>query len=141
MTTRIVRALFPFSLAFAAALLAKSYASVGDGFSAGAVAGLGAALQYVCVDEPRARALIGARWALTFVLLGLLTALAVLLLPALFGLPPVTHFPRPGEHVSQIGMIEMHTAFVFDLAIAFVIYGTLVATFDWLFPPSTAKRP
>lgn len=141
MTTRIVRALFPFSLAFAAALLVKSYASVGDGFSAGAVAGLGAALQYVCVDEPRARALIGARRALTFVLLGLLTALALLLLPALFGIPPVTHFPRPGEEVSRIGMIELHTAFVFDLAIAFVIYGTLVATFDWLFPPSTARRP
>lgn len=141
MTTRIVRALFPFSLAFAAALLAKSYASVGDGFSAGAVAGLGAALQYVCMDEPRARALIAARWAITFVLLGLVVALGLLLLPALFGIPPVTHFPRPGEHVVSIGAIEMHTAFVFDLAIAFVIYGTLVATFDWLFPPSTANRP
>lgn len=140
MTTRIVRGLFPFALAFAAALLAKSYTSVGDGFSAGAVAGLGAALQYVCVDEPRARALIGARWALRFVLLGLVAALGLLLLPSLAGLPPVSHFPRPGEDVAKIGMIEMHTAFVFDLAIAFVIYGTIVATFDRLFPPSTASR-
>lgn len=140
MSHRILLALFPFSLAFATALLVKGYASVGDGFSAGVVAGLGAALQYLGLSHAQARSYVRAAWALRLVPIGLLLALG-LLLPALFGVPPVSHFPSPEQHVIRFGMLELHTALVFDLAVAVTVYGSLVVTFDQLFTPSTATHP
>ncbi len=141
MNRRLIFALYPFSLALAAALITKGYASIGDGFSAGAVAGLGAALQYLGLDHASAHARIGAAWALRLILLGLLAALGLLLLPALFGIAPVTHYPTPEQSVLKLGMLELHTALVFDLAIAAVVYGTLVVTFDQLFTPTTRDLP
>lgn len=141
MTRRVILALFPFALAFGAALLAKGYTTIGDGFTAGAVAGLGAAVQYLAVPYDQARRRVGAAWATLMIPSGLLTALGLLLLPSLWGVAPVSHFPGPGEHVVTLGILELHSALIFDLGVAVVVYGALVLTFDRLFPPSAVDWP
>lgn len=128
------RMIFPFALMVSAALLVKGYADVGDGFSAGIVAGLGAVAQYVCLDHTRARRTVGAAWVWPMATLGLLLALLTVLTPVFAGLPPVYHVPRPGEHVPTIGTLELHTAVLFDAGVLVLVYATLVGTFDRLFP-------
>lgn len=141
MTDSVARLIFPFAIVAALALWARSYADVGDGFSAGAVAGLGAALQYVALDHDRARRRTRAGWAPVFLAAGLLTALVVVLAPLAAGLPPVTHFPRPGSSVVSLGVLELHTAALFDLGVAVAVYGALAGTFDSLFPPLRGDEP
>lgn len=141
MTELMARILFPFSLVVSIALWIKGYAEVGDGFSAGAVAGLGAIVQYVCLDYDEAQRRVGARWAWHFVSGGLLFALLLLLAPTFFGIAPVTHFPRPGEEVIKLGALEMHTALGFDGGVGLLIYGVLVGTFDQLFPHLRGGQP
>ena len=134
MTIVVARLLFPFSLVFAAALWAKGYADVGEGFSAGATAGLGAIVQYIFLNHETAARRVGARWAWPCVSFGLIGVLAITFGPLVFGFPPVTHFPRPGREVISFGVAEVHTAMAFDLAIAVLVYGMFVGTFDRLFP-------
>lgn len=126
--------MFPVSLIVAAALWIKGYSDVGDGFTAGAVAGLGAIIQYVSLDHRQAARATGARAALALIVIGLLTMLAVALGPAAVGRPPVSHLPEPGGDVVKLGSLELHTALLLDLGIGLVIYGGIVATFDQLFP-------
>lgn len=140
MMARIVAALHPFALAYAAALLVKGYSAVGDGFSAGAIAGLGAAIQYVYFDYEQARRRIGARHAPLLIAGPLLAALVLLLAPVLIGAAPVTHMPGPGSTVLSVGAVKLHTAMVFDMAVAICIYGCVVGTFDRLFPPTPDER-
>ncbi len=141
MTELMARILFPFSLVVSIAFWIKGYSDVGDGFSAGAVAGLGAIVQYVCLDYNEARHRVGAPWAWRFVAGGLLFTLLLLLAPTFFGMAPVTHFPRPGEGVIHLGALEMHTALAFDCGVGLLIYGVLVGTFDRLFPHLRGGQP
>lgn len=134
MKAHIARIVFPFALVVAFALIGKGYAHVGDGFSAGAVAGLGAIVQLVVLERSQARRLIGARLTRGLIGIGLLTVLAVVLGPMAFGHPPVTHFPQPGEHVTKLGVIELHTALPFDIGTALIVYGGVVAVFDRMLP-------
>ncbi len=134
MTGRIARVIFPLSLAAALALWARGYAEAGDGFSAGVVAGAGAALLYVTLDCREARRRTAAAWARAFMVGGLIAALLVVLGPLALGHPPVTHWPPPGVHVTTLGVLELHTAALMDLGIAFTVYGAVVSTFDRLFP-------
>lgn len=140
MTELAARLLFPMSLIIAAALWLRGYSEVGDGFSAGAVAGLGAVIQYVIRNHHAAARAVGARWALRLLALGLFSVVALLMAPALAGHPPVTHLPRPGAHVVRFGLLELHTALIFDLGVAMVVYGAIVATFDRLFPAWTGDE-
>lgn len=141
MTGGLARILFPFTLAVAAAVWVKGYAGVGDGFSAGAIAGLGAVAQYVCLGHREAAARVGAAWSWKLVGIGLVLVLIVGIGPTLLGVPPVTHFPRPGEPVLKADILELHTAMVFDLGVAVLVYGALVGTFDRLFPPMKGEQP
>ncbi len=140
MTDVVARAVFPFTLVIALALLLRGYSDVGDGFSGGVVAGLGAVLQYVALDYHRARRAVAARFAPVFLALGLLLTLVVTLAPMAWGLPPVTHFPRPEAEAITFGALEFHTALLFDLGVAVAVYGAIVATFDRLFPPLRGGR-
>jgi len=135
MTALVVRLLFPVALVVGAALVAKGYAQIGDGFSGGAAAGLGALLPYVALERREAARLVGARAAWKLVGGGLVLALAVALAPVFTGRAPVWHLPRPDAHVARFGVLELHTALLFDLGVAALVYGALVATFDRLFPP------
>lgn len=134
MSAVVARAVFPLLLAAALALWARGYAEIGDGFSAGAIAGTGAVLMFVACDHGMARRRTGAGAAPALLALGLLLALLVVLAPVAFGLPPVTHFPRPGSEAHRFGALELHTAALFDLGIAVTVYGATVVAFDQLFP-------
>ena len=134
MTDAVARAIFPMALIAALALWARGYAQVGDGFSAGAIAGTGAALQYVALDYDRARRRAGAAALPALLACGLLLALVVVLAPLAVGAPPVTHYPPPTAEVTKIGALELHTAALFDLGIALAVYGGIASTFDRLFP-------
>jgi multisubunit Na+/H+ antiporter MnhB subunit len=141
MIEMIARVMFPLSLVIAAALWIKGYSDIGDGFSAGAVAGLGAVIQYVSLDHQRAARAVGAAWALRLIAIGLLLMLAVALGPALVGRPPVSHLPAPDGHVIALGSLELHTAILFDLGAGLIVYGGIVATFDRLFPVWSGEEP
>lgn len=128
MTRTIARLILLPTLVTAVAFVVKGYASTGDGFSGGVVAGTAVVLQFLAFGPrelmarfPRLRY---APW-LTFggLLLGLLTAFA----PLLLGDPILTHYPRPGEHVPHLGLLALHTAVVFDIAVFFVVFGFVVS--------------
>jgi multisubunit Na+/H+ antiporter MnhB subunit len=140
MIPSVTRALFPFALAVAAALLVKGYHQVGDGFSAGAVAALGAILQYVGREHEAAAQIVGARLAWPLFSGGLILALAVSIGPVLFGVAPVSHVPAAGDHVMHVGALALHSTILFDLGIALLVFGALVATFDELIPPFSDPR-
>jgi len=141
MTETVARWVFPFSLVVAVAIWAKGYAAVGDGFSAGAVAGLGGIVQYVCRGHRHAARAVGAAHAWWLVGGGLLLSLGVLIAPVLAGVPPVTHWPEPDAAVLRLGIVEAHTAVAADLGIALLVYGALVGVFDRLFPPFEERMP
>lgn len=134
MKAHIASIVFPFALVVAVALIVKGYGHIGDGFSAGAVASIGAVLQLVVLDRRRARVLIAVPFARAIASFGLLIVLAVVLGPVLFGYPPVTHFPKPGEPIDEFGVLELHTAVLFDLGTAMIVYGLVVAVFDRMLP-------
>jgi hypothetical protein len=84
----------------AAAIIVKGYGDVGDGFSAGVVVALA----------------VG----------GLLFALAIGFSPVILGEPPLTHYPRAGGHVVEIGTLELTTAMAFDVGVFLLVAGALV---------------
>src|SRR5690606_2997850 len=83
------------TLVTAIAILVKGYASVGDGFSAGVVAGTGVAIQFLAFGPRELVArypLIRSAPFLAFG--GLLVALCVAFAPVLMGDPIMTQYPR-----------------------------------------------
>jgi multisubunit Na+/H+ antiporter MnhB subunit len=116
----------------AAAVLVKGYASTGDGFAAGTIAALGILIQYVAFGEREARRLLGLRTSEGMAGAGLLLMVAVAFGPALSGAPILTHYPRPGEHLTRLGSLEVHTATLFDLGVFLLTFGFLVRTMAWL---------
>lgn len=116
------------TLVTAVAFVVKGYASAGDGFSAGVVAGTAVVLQFLAFGprelSERFPAIRYAPW-LTFggLLLGLLTAFV----PVLLGDPILTHYPRPGETVPHLGLLALHTAVVFDIAVFLIVFGFVVS--------------
>jgi multisubunit Na+/H+ antiporter MnhB subunit len=141
MTDVVARIIFPFTIITGLALWARGYTQVGDGFAAGAVAGLGAVLQFVALDVNAARRRVAARCAPAFLVGGLMVTLLVTLAPLAWGLPPVTHIPAPGEKSLTLGALDLHTAALFDLGVGFAVYGAIVGTFDRLYPPLEGDEP
>ncbi|QRK05918.1 MnhB domain-containing protein [Archangium violaceum] len=126
----IARVLLQPALVVAAALWVRGYAEAGGGFSAGVLAALAVLLQYVVLGREEARRPWPVRHAAALVPAGLMVVLAVAFGPVLAGYPPVTHFPRPGEHVVHLGALELHTAALFDVGIFLLVFGFIVATID-----------
>ncbi|MCZ7589925.1 MAG: hypothetical protein M5U27_13925 [Gaiella sp.] len=113
----------------AAAIIVKGYSDVGDGFSAGVVVALAVALRYVTLGAERAeRSLPVLRHAPVLAVAGLLLVLAIGFFPVAFGEPPLTHFPRAGEPVVEIGALELTTAVALDVGIFLLVAGALVET-------------
>ena len=128
LTTTVSRLILAPTLVTAVAFVVKGYASAGDGFSAGVVAGTAVVVQFMAVG-PREMAnrfplLRYAPW-LTFggLVLGLLTAFT----PIVFGYPVLTHFPRPDATVPHLGLLAMHTAILFDIAVFLIVFGFIVS--------------
>ena len=59
---------------------------------------------------------------------GLVLMAATVLPPVVFGLPPVWHLPRPEEHVTKLGPLELHTALAFETGVALAVCGFVVAS-------------
>lgn len=111
----------------AAAIIVKGYRDVGDGFSAGVIVALAVGLRYVALGSERAERTLGiVRSAHLVSAGGLLIALGFGFCGLLFGAPPFTHLPRPGEPVVHIGRLELTTAIGFDLGLFLLVTGSLV---------------
>jgi multicomponent Na+:H+ antiporter subunit B len=115
------------ALMVAVAILVKGYADVGDGFSAGVIVGVAIALRYIALGRERAeRTLPVLARAPQLATAGLLIALAVGFFPIALGDPPFTHLPRPGEHVIEIGTLELITAVAFDVGLFVLVTSSMV---------------
>lgn len=111
----------------AAAIIVKGYGDVGDGFSAGVVIALAVGLWYVTLGAERTeRSLPVLRHAPAVAVSGLLVALAIGFFPVVLGEPPLTHYPRAGEPVVEIGTLELTTAVAFDVGVFLLVAGALV---------------
>ncbi len=117
----------------AAALLVKGYAEGGGGFAAGVVASLAVMLQYFAVGLDGAeRQLPWTSAALPVAIAGVALMAIVVLWPLTAGMPPATHWPRPGEEVIELGLVELHTALLFETGMALGTFGFAVASLHQL---------
>lgn len=128
LSSGIARFLLPVTFIGALALLVKGYGSVGDGFSAGVTAACGILLQYLAFSPREVEGLYPVRYSVYISMAGLYLAFAVVFWPAVFGMPILTHFPRPGEEVISLGTLELHTAILFDLGVFGLVFGFIVTT-------------
>ena len=135
------RLLLPVTFIAAIALLVKGYHSVGDGFSAGVTAASGILLQYLAFKPDEVRQLAPVRHSITIAIAGLLLAFSVVFVPALFGLPVLTHFPRPDETVTAWGTLEFHTAILFDIGVFGLVFGFIVTTMRALMRVEEERQP
>jgi multisubunit Na+/H+ antiporter MnhB subunit len=140
LTETIARTLLTPSLMIALALLVKGYSDVGDGFTAGVVAALGVLLQYTAFGRRRVAESLPVRFAPAVALSGLMLAGIVSFLPVLWGEPPLTHYPQPGEDVIHIGTLELLTAVVFDIGVFLLVLGVSVGIVDALADAAERKR-
>ncbi len=110
------------------AIIVKGYSDVGDGFSAGVILALAIALRYVSLGVDRAEASLPIlRHTGPFAVAGILVALASGFFGVLFGDPPFTHVPGPGEDVVHFGTLEFVTAVAFDVGLFVLVTSALVA--------------
>lgn len=111
----------------AVALIVKGYSDVGEGFSAGVIVALAVALRYVALGRRRADLTLPmARHAHVLAAIGLLIALGFGFAGVLFGQPPFSHQPAPGQPVTTIGTLELTTAVGFDVGLFLLVLGSLV---------------
>lgn len=140
---RVVARLLPGpSLMFAAALIVKGYAEVGDGFAAGVIVALAVALIYVALGAEGAEAALPMlRHAPVLAVGGLILALASGFFPLALGEPPVSHRPAPGAHITKIGTAELFTPLLFDIGVFLLVVGVLTVLLHQLGrPPREASR-
>jgi multisubunit Na+/H+ antiporter MnhB subunit len=138
----IARMLLGPTLMVAAALIAKGYAEVGDGFGSGVAVSLAIALTYIALGGAEAeRALPMLRHAPKLAVGGLLLALASGFFPLLLGEPPVSHRPAPGEHVVTIGALELFTPLVLDVGVFLLVVGVLTVLLHNMARRGDGERP
>ena len=130
LTRTIARLILLPTLVAAVAFVIKGYASAGDGFSGGVVAGTAVVLQFLTFGPRELTARfpqIRQAPLLAFggLSIGLLTAFG----PVLLGDPVLTHYPKAGEPVPHIGLLAFHTAVLFDIAIFLIVFGFVVSVF------------
>jgi multisubunit Na+/H+ antiporter MnhB subunit len=125
-TVAVARLLMAPILVVAIAVLVKGYSDVGDGFSAGVIAALGIVLQYFALGREEAERLLALRLIGPAVFVALLGALLVALLPLARGDALLEHAPAPGADVTEVGTIELITAFAFDVAIFVLVVAAVV---------------
>lgn len=136
----VARVLLIPAWAAAAAVLVRGYGDHGDGFSAGVIAATALVLQVVAFGRERALELLPFGRMAVIAAAGLGAMLLVVLAPLLGGLPPLSHQPAPGAHVTKLGMLELHTAVLFDLGMALTVVGMVAGAFAALAAATTEER-
>ena len=122
--TRSVAALLMAPIAVVAvAVLVKGYSGAGDGFSAGAIAALGLALQYVVFGKDEVLQWLPVNLIRPAAFIALFVAIAIAAVPLALGDPVLTHYPPPGDEVATIGKLELITAVAYDTAIFALVVG------------------
>lgn len=128
LTRTVARLILLPTLITALAILIKGYASAGDGFSAGVVAGTGVVIQFLAFGPRELVARYPAlRSAPLLAFGGLLLGLVIAFAPLLWGDPVLTQYPRPGEPAKHVGLLAFHTAVLFDVAVFLVVFGFIVS--------------
>lgn len=128
LTRTMSRLLFVPTLVTAIAVLVKGYASAGDGFSAGVIAGSGVIIQFIAFGPGESmRRYPSLRRAPLLAWSGLLLGLATAFAPLLWGDPIMTQYPRPNEPVPHLGLLAFHTAVLFDAAVFLLVFGFIVS--------------
>ena len=138
----VARLLLGPSMVVAAGLIGKGYAEVGDGFGAGVIVALAIGLTYVVLGGAGAEAALPVlRHAPKVAVAGLLLAIGSGFFSVLLGDPPVTHRPRPGEHVITIGVFELMTPVLLDIGIFLLVVGVLTVLLHQLAGPDEEAGP
>jgi multisubunit Na+/H+ antiporter MnhB subunit len=114
------------SFVVAIAIMFKGYADVGDGFSAGVIAALGALLQGLAFGAEELDRIPVIRYASVGTFIGLTLALCVAFVPVLMGEPIFLHWPRAGDEAEHFGVLEFITPVLFDIGVFLVVYGFCV---------------
>lgn len=122
---RVARLLLAPLLAVAAAVLVKGYSGAGDGFSAGAIAGLALVLQGVAGDRHELERMPIVRAAALVAQAGLALVLAVAFVPVLLGEPLLEHWPGPDAEPIRLGTLEVGTPLLFDAGAFLLVLGTV----------------
>jgi multicomponent Na+:H+ antiporter subunit B len=137
----VARMLLGPSIVVAAALIAKGYAEVGDGFGAGVAVSLAIALTYVALGGAGAEAALPAlRHGPKLAIGGVLLALAAGFFPLLRGEPPLSHRPGPGEHVVKIGAVELFTPLILDIGVFLLVVGVLTVLLHHMAGPGKGEQ-
>ncbi|MEJ7838920.1 MAG: MnhB domain-containing protein [Thermomicrobiales bacterium] len=157
LTQLIARALLLPTFLIALAIMLKGYADTGDGFSAGVIASLGVLMQCVAFGPDELDTLPLVKYAPAGTFVGLILALMIVFVPALFGPDLLTHWPAAGDSATHFGTLEFITPVVFDIGVFLVVFGFCVgvigaiaraqqrvlrdrARYDRLLAERTAKR-
>ena len=115
------------ALMLAAAIIVKGYTDVGDGFSAAVIVALAVGLRYIALGAEAAEASLPIlRRAPAVAAVGFLIAFGTGFAGVLFGYPPFSYLPRPGEDVVAIGTLELVSAVAFDIGLFLLVAGVLV---------------
>ena len=134
--------LLPIAAIVAAALMVKGYADVGEGFGAGVIVALAVGLRYVVLGPERANSTMPLiHRAPLLAAAGLIVALAFGFAGLVFGDPPFTHYPGPGEPVVRIGTLELTTAVGFDIGIFLLVAASASTLIRQLSLLGSEERP
>lgn len=133
----VARLLWGPSLVVAASLIVKGYTDVGDGFAAGVVVALAISVSYLALGPEEAeRSLPFLRHSPSFLVGGLVLALATGFFPLAWGQPLFSHRPAPGKDVVRIGSLELFTPLLFDLGVFLLVVGVLGVLLHQLASPA-----
>lgn len=136
LTQAVARILLAPALMVAAAILIKSYADIGDGFSAGVIVSLAVAVQYLVFGIRRTEQEMPLlRHAPRVTVVGILVALASGFFPLLTGGAIFSHQPTPGEEPIHIGTLELMTPVLFDIGVFLLVAGGLIGLIHHLAAP------
>lgn len=116
-------------LVAAAALLVKGYNASGDGFSAGTLAALAVLMRGAAVGGAGGRGdLAAGAMSPRAALAGIAVMLAVVLAGPALGGQILEHWPPHGApKPPSLGHLELHTALLYDVGIAIVVFVTIVS--------------
>lgn len=110
------------------ALTVKGTGDIGDGFSAGVGVGLAVALGYLVRGAAAVeRDLPILAWSPWLVVAGLSLSVVVGLGPVLWGEPPFTLYPRPGESPVTLGTLKFTTGLLFEVGIFLLVTGVMIS--------------
>jgi len=128
MTRSVSRILLLPTFMIAFAVMIKSYADIGDGFSAGVIASLGILLQGIAFGADEFDRLPLVRYAPLAAIAGVFIALCIAFGPVVAGKPILTHWPPAGGEVVHFGALEFFTPLLFDAGVFLVVFGFCVGS-------------